>query len=185
LGTVMPKWSTPSTPGIGEPFADVRACARSPSVALGAPSATADSEKISRAIAVQRVARFAERFLIDPPLVDAAEANALNGSKQDRPAIFKPSPAVRLLISSCQPSVGRDDPDRRGQALSRPPSRSRDFNRAAGRVLWVLALDGYSVAARRSARPTLSPSIGELPWSQQPRGPRRTKTMPVLYGPAS
>src|SRR5215208_7092382 len=85
----MPKWSTPSTPGIGEPFADVRACARSPSVALGAPSATADSEKISRATAVQRVARFAERFLIDPPLVDAAEANALNGLKQDRRRSFQ------------------------------------------------------------------------------------------------
>src|SRR5215208_1201875 len=94
----MPKWSTPSTPGIGEPFADVRACARSPSVALGAPSATADSEKISRATAVQRVARFAERFLIDPPLVDAAEANALNGLKQDRRRSFQASPTTRAAV---------------------------------------------------------------------------------------
>jgi hypothetical protein len=81
---VMPKWSTPSTPGIGEWFAaTLRACVRAPIVGVGAPSATVASEEISRATAVHTAARLAERFPIDPPLVVAAEANALNGVKQE------------------------------------------------------------------------------------------------------
>jgi len=84
LGTVTPKWSTPSTPGIGEWLATLlRACVRSPTARAGVPSATVDSEKISNATALQTAARLAERFPIDPPLVDTAEANALNGLKQE------------------------------------------------------------------------------------------------------